>query len=393
MMKATLYSSTSRPCSGTDGRKQMGRRLHLPVAPRANSRMRFGPTEKSMPAMMPEEALAWLEDVLRQGIKIEVVAITGPGDPLAVVGPTMETLRLVRRKYPDISLSLSTLGIGGDRYAETLADIGVSHVTILVDAVAPEVAEKLYAWIRPGTRTVPLPKAAGMLLDEQARAVTAFKQAGLAVKINTTVYPGHNAEHVEEIAESMAALGAETMSVEPFEPEAGDDENVPRRPGTELMDTVRGRASKYIEIVEDCEKPKAGLPDAIFLKSCKDSTAMLPKPSGERPNVAVVSSNGMDVDLHLGHAIKALIYGPREDGLPCLLGTRWLPEPGGGSSRWENLADTLSDCFALLTASAGASPREILSRRGIRVLISDENVEGTVDVLYGGGKKGKKCRT
>ncbi len=389
MMKATRHSSATRPCSGTDGRKLPGRRLHLPVAPRANARLRFGCTEKSMPAMMPEEALAWLDDVLRQGIKVEVVGITGPGDPLAVVGPTMETLRLVRRKYPDTSLSLSTLGINGDRYAETLADIGVNHITMLVDAVAPEVAEKLYTWIRPGTRTVPLPKAARMLLDEQARAVTAFKRAGLKVRINTTVYAGHNAEHVEKIAESMAALGAETMSVTPFEPAAGD-ENIPHGPGTELMDTVRLRASKYIKIVDTGEKSAAGLPDAIFLESYKDSTAMLPKPSDGRPNVAVVSSNGMDVDLHLGHAVKALIYGPREDGLPCLLGTRWLPEPGGGSSRWQDLADTLGDCFALLTASTGASPRKILSRCGIRVLITEENVEGTVDVLYGGGKKRRK---
>ena len=122
------------------------------------------------------------------------------------------------------------------------------------------------------------------------------------------------------------------------------------------------------------------------------SVITIPKPSRERPNVAVVSSNGMDIDLHLGEAVRALIYGPREDGLPCLLGSRLLPEAGGGSSRWETLADTLEDCFALLTASAGESPRKVLGRRGITVLITDDNVEGTVDVLYGGGKKGRKDR-
>lgn len=123
-----------------------------------------------------------------------------------------------------------------------------------------------------------------------------------------------------------------------------------------------------------------------------DSVMMLPEPTKERPNVAVVSSNGMDIDLHLGEAVRALIYGPREDGLPCLLGSRLLPEAGGGGTRWEALADTLVDCFALLTASTGESPRKVLSRRGITVLITDDNVEGTVDVLYGGGKKGKKGR-
>ena len=98
----------------------------------------------------------------------------------------------------------------------------------------------------------------------------------------------------------------------------------------------------------------------------------------------------MDVDLHLGHATQVLVYGPREDGLACLLGSRYLPEPGSGSSRWEALAGILDDCFVILTASAGDKPREILSRLGLSVLITDGSIDGTVDVLYGGGKKGKK---
>jgi nitrogen fixation protein NifB len=119
--------------------------------------------------------------------------------------------------------------------------------------------------------------------------------------------------------------------------------------------------------------------------------AGLPKPTAERPRVAVVSGTGMDVDLHLGQAKTILIYGPREDGLACLLETRQSPDPGSGESRWEQLADILHDCFALLAASAGQRPREVLGNRGIRVILTEENIEGTVDVLYGGGKK-EKCK-
>ena len=118
----------------------------------------------------------------------------------------------------------------------------------------------------------------------------------------------------------------------------------------------------------------------------------LPKPTRERSRVAVASATGMDVDLHLGQAKTLLIYGPREDGLACLLETRQAPDPGSGESRWEQLADTLHDCFALLAASAGQRPREILGNRGIRVILTEENIEGTVDVLYGGGKKGQ-CKS
>jgi len=140
---------------------------------------------------------------------------------------------------------------------------------------------------------------------------------------------------------------------------------------------------------EECGEAMVGLNKP---KTGGAPSMVLPKPTEARPNVAVVSSTGMDVDLHLGHAHKILIYGPREDGLNCLLATREAPEPGMGSARWEELSNLLSDCFVLLTASAGQTPREILSRNGLSVLITDGEIEGTVDVLYGGGKKGKKSK-
>jgi nitrogen fixation protein NifB len=118
----------------------------------------------------------------------------------------------------------------------------------------------------------------------------------------------------------------------------------------------------------------------------------LPKPTPDRPNVAIVSSNGMDIDLHLGAAIRVLIYGPRQDGLTCLLEIRPAPEPGGGDNRWKNLAATLHDCFAILAASAGESPKKFLAASGIKVLVIEDTIEGTVDVLYGGGRKKKKSR-
>lgn len=385
---STIADNTSHPCFGMTARKTVGR-LHLPVAPRANARVRFAGGNGTKPAMMPEEAVTWLGHVMDQGKPVSIVGITGPGDPLTSPELTLRTLRLVREKYPDISLCLTTLGMNGAEYAEELADIGLSHITVLVDAVAPEVAENIYAWIRPAKRTLPLKEAAELLVTDQARSVSAFKKAGLTVKVNTTVYPGYNAGHVEKIASTMSALGADIMAVVPFHPEEGI-EGAPPATDMELLAELRDRAGRHIDIMSafsECGDNLVGL-DAPDKPGAPVS--VLPKPTKERPNVAVVSSTGMDVDLHLGHAIKAMIYGPRGDGLACLLGVRDLPEPGSGAQRWETLAETLSDCFVLLTASAGETPRKILSRKGLSVLITDGEIEGTVDVLYGGGKKGKK---
>lgn len=389
-MSPTAISYESHPCFGMASRSKVGR-VHLPVAPRANARSKFAAMSKSKPAMMPEEAVRWLDQVLADGAKVGMVAITGPGDPLAVPELTLRTLRMVREKYPEISLCLTTFGLGAAELAEDLAAIGLSHITFLVDAVDPGIAENMYAWIRPGTKTLPLADAAGLLMDSQAKGVAACHKAGIPVKINTTVYPGYNEDHVETVASTMAGLGAEIMAVLPFWPGEAVGE-FPAVPDMDLLESVRDKVAAYINLMpawEECGESLIGLTKA----ERKDASVIaLPKPTKKRPNVAVVSSSGMDVDLHLGHAAKALIYGPREDGLACLLEARDLPEPGSGEARWEDLADRLSDCFALLTASAGQKPREVLSRSGLVVFITDGEIDPTVDVLYGGGKKGNKCK-
>ncbi|GKT30265.1 Nitrogenase cofactor biosynthesis protein NifB like protein, partial [Aduncisulcus paluster] len=116
------------------------------------------------------------------GKKIKVVGITGPGDPLANFETTYRTLKMVRDKYPRMNLCLTTLGINGEKYAEKLAELNISHITVLVDAADSATAEKIYAWIRPSTKNIPLPEARIMLMKEQAAAIKAFTDAGLTVK-------------------------------------------------------------------------------------------------------------------------------------------------------------------------------------------------------------------
>jgi nitrogen fixation protein NifB len=335
--------------------------------------------------MTPQEALNKVAEILEHGEAVDYFSISGPGDPLACIEPTLEALDLIHERFPDITISLRTIGIGGEKYADRLSKAGVTHADLLVNAVTEDILEKLYAWIRPGFKTIRLPDAAKILVMEQKKAVRAFKDADMSVSIITTIYPENNVDHVGSIAHLMADLGADDMILVPYRPEEGAEINL-ATPEKELMKTAHTSASRYISVSEEHKS-------ASPLGS--DQNALppgLPRPTIQRPNVAVVSSNGMEVDLHLGEAIRILIYGPREDGLACLLESRPAPEPGGGGSRWEMLADILPDCFVLLAASAGENPRKILDGRGIKVLITDNCIEGTVDVLYGGGKKKKKIR-
>jgi len=352
-------------------------RVRLAIAPKSVARVRWAAEAQSRPALSPAAALDWLEKKRGAGGSVVAIDLAGPGDPLATAGILFETIAPIRRTFPDLPLEITTLGLGGAPLASQLADLGVSRVNLLVDAVKVETALQVYAWVRPGTKTLPLPEATALLIEEQSRAVTTLHQAGIAIRIVTTLCPGINEGEVEEIARHMASLGADSMTLLAAHPENEED--------VALVAQLSPLVRQHLPLA-----PAQPALEPEGEGSASGNMIGLPTPNATKPNVAVVSIGGMEVDLHLGHAIKALIYGPREDGLVALLATRDLPEPGSGSARWEEAATILHDCFALLTASAGESPKRILGSQGISVLITEGEIAPTVDLLYGGGKKKKK---
>jgi nitrogen fixation protein NifB len=358
--------------------------IHLPVAPQVTARTRFGSGDPNKTSFMqPEDALSYLDATIQEkGSEVKMAAITGPGDPLAVPDTTLKTLDLIKKQFPDLQLGIKTLGIGGDRFAKDLASAGLSYVEVEVNGVQHEVLEKIYAWIRPGQKTLKIEDGVALLIKEQQFCVPAFKFYELKVLITSTLFPGHNFDQVQLISRKMMEMGADGIAISPYIPEIDAEVTLPV-PDCKSMEEAFQGAEKHLPLFTSLFSQ----PQSITQKG----TSNLPSPKGKRTKVAVASSNGMDIDLHLGHARQVLIYGAREDGLHCLLEARPTPKAGTGKSRWQELGATLNDCFVLLAAHAGSSPREVLSTTGLPTILTDENVEGTVDVLFTGNrKKGKK---
>jgi nitrogen fixation protein NifB len=334
---------------------------------------------------MVPEAMEMLERAIEEnGEKITAVVIAGPGDPLATPEITLQAITLVRQRYPALRIGLKTIGLGSEGSAGDMARAGLNFVEMQVDGIKAEVLEKIYAWIRPSLKTLKISKAVELLIREQRNGVSALNFHNIKVTILTTLYPGLNIDHVPRISAAMLVVGACDMALLPYSPEPGAEVAL-ERPNTK-------------DVLLAMEKVRAALPivQPLVFEDCAgdagngNTLSSLPGPNGERRNVAVASSNGIEVDIHLGQAIQFLIYGPRADGLTCLLATRDAPVPGMGSTRWNELAAILHDCFVVLAAGAGETPRRILADNGIKVLLTEDNIAGTVDVLYGGGKKNKK---
>ena len=220
------------PCFNDAARHRFAR-IHLPVAPDCNIQCNFCKrvydcANESRPGvttavLSPSRPSAIWRPCCEKDPRIAVVGIAGPGDPFATPERTLETLRLVRERHPEMLLCVASNGLAVAPYVDELAALEVSHVTLTVNAVDPEIGAKIYAWVRDRKRVYRGQVGAQLLWDRQAEAIRALKDRGITVKINTIIVPGVNDQHVVEIARQVAELGADIANCVPLYPVAGTE--------------------------------------------------------------------------------------------------------------------------------------------------------------------------
>jgi nitrogen fixation protein NifB len=374
---------TQHPCFNDSARHRTGR-IHLPIAPKCNIQCNFCDRQydcvnESRPGvtsavLTPVQALQYLELALDKAPFLKVVGIAGPGDPFAQPEITLETLRLVREKYPEMLLCVATNGLNAEPYAADLARLQVSHVTVTVNAVIPEIGADIYAWVRDGRSIYRGVAAAQLLLDRQRGTIMALKAAGITIKINTVVVPGINDYHVPDIAEEMRDLGVDIMNCIPVYPVSNTPFEHIQGLSAEDTKQLRKRVSEFVPQMNHCTRCRA---DAVGLLGSPESEELTNimracasgqiKANPERPYVAVASMEGILVNQHLGEADRLWIF-DSANGNPRLIDRRRTPEPGGGNGRWRELAESIRDCHTILVSGIGRAPRWVLEQSGLSVI-------------------------
>lgn len=259
-------SRDQHPCFHGKASARWGR-IHLPVAPACNIQCNFcnrlyDCVNESRPGvtgriLTPSEALTTLSRLLQQRNDIAVVGIAGPGDPLCDPNRTLETLRAVHAAYPGILLCVSTNGLNLSGYIDQLADTGVTHVTVTVNAVDPYVGQQIYASVTVKQQTYRGLEAARILLGRQEEAVVGLKQRGMTVKINTVVLPGINTGHISAIAAKVAAWEADAMNCIPLIPVHGTPFAELTAPGDVEMAYIRKSVAVYLPQIYHCRRCRA----------------------------------------------------------------------------------------------------------------------------------------
>jgi len=387
----------NHPCFNDAARHQFGR-LHLPVAPACNMqcnycRRDFACVNEARPGvagkiLRPAQALVYLDAALEKMKNISVVGIAGPGDPLANGEETIETLRLVRKKYPQMLLCVATNGLELPRYAEELSRLQVSHVTVTVNALDAQIGAKIYAWARVNGRMYRGLEAGRIIAQKQMEGILRLKELGVTVKINTVVIPGINEDHVLDIARTMKKAGVDIMNCIPMYQIEGTAFEAIVPPAPSVIHDLRREAQSVIPQMSHCSRCRA---DAAGLIGQRQDGGIQPllenaaryTPAESRPYVAVASREGYFVNQHLGEASILWVYG-KSEGVVELIEKRQTPSAGGGDGRWLQMAHLLKDCHTVLASGVGPSPLRVLERAGLRVLTMEGMAaEGVEAVLNG----------
>ncbi|MBA4417813.1 MAG: radical SAM protein [Syntrophus sp. (in: bacteria)] len=271
----TQRAVSDHPCFYGSAKARWGR-VHLPVAPNCNIQCNFcnrlyDCANESRPAVTqgilePGNVLTYLDLLLRRRSDISVVGIAGPGDPLCEPERTLEALRAVHSAYSDLLICISTNGLNLTEYIDDLVDVGVTHVTVTVNAVDPVIGQHIYSWVTMKNHTYEGIEAAKCLLSRQRESIVRLKARGLIVKINTVVLPGINVDHITAIAEEAARLGADLMNCIPMIPVPDTPFERLAVPADAEIKCIRDIASLHIPQMYHCRRCRA---DAVGLL-CSD---------------------------------------------------------------------------------------------------------------------------
>ncbi|MDR3203304.1 MAG: radical SAM protein [Deltaproteobacteria bacterium] len=420
----------AHPCFSLEASHSLAR-LHLPVAPDCNigclyCLRRYDCANESRPGVTsavlnPEEALERFLIVKKKFPNLSVVGVAGPGEAMASPEKTLETFRLIRKSDSDILFCLSSNGLALAPYLRDLKDLGLSHLTLTVNAVDPKIGQKIYGHVDYYSKRYRGLEAASIILANQMTALKMAVDLGLIVKINTVLIEGLNEEHSEQTAKTCAALGASIGNIMQHIPVKGTLLGEKRKLSRAELQKTSEKCALYLPQIRHCRQCRA---DAAGLLS-DDRSIDFTKPEeglmdiaakvenlaaggGRQVKIAAVSKSGVLVDQHFGQAERFYIY--LSDGNEVrLLETRNVASAGGcsrcgkpdtiggGEARPKGFIDKLvkavSDCEAVVAVRVGESPQSKLAALGIASFATYESMERAVLAAAGKILTGKSQQT
>lgn len=373
-------------------------RIHLPVAPSCNVQCKYcvrkyDCANESRPGvtsdiLTPLEALERYRVVKKKVPNLTVVGIAGPGDALANWEQVKETFELIRKENADATFCLSTNGLLLPNYAEEIANLGVSHVTVTLNAVDPHISGQIYRFVTYNGKKYEGDMAGALMVTNQLAGIRMLIARKVIVKVNIVTVKGINDAHVPEIVKTVKELGCFITNIMQMIPVKGSD--------FEGIDPISNKG--LVELRKSCEKI---MPQMYHCKHCRaDAVGTLDNdqsldlkgfiqpdktstPKG-RYRFAVASKSGINVDMHFGHAKEFYIY-DYKDGEIRMVEKRNVKmqycggqENCGEEDKITTMIQSLHDCQYVLAMRIGLEPQKKLISRGITAVTTFDRIEDAV---------------
>ncbi len=404
--KRTLEQRTAvHPCFNGCGGDYA--RIHLPVARDCNIQCnycvrKFDCPNESRPGvttrvLSPAEALDRYMEAKARIPNLTVVGIAGPGDALADFEKTQKTLQMIRMADKDVTFCLSTNGLMLPQYAEQIAALGVSHVTVTVNAVDAAIGSRIYKHVRYMGQTYTGEAAAAMLLANQMAGIKMIADRGVMVKVNIVMLKGINETHIPAVVEKVKQLGASITNIMQLIPVKGSAfESMPLVSNKEIM-AMREKCGETLTQMMHCRQCRADAvgrldndESASFCDSggCGKAAKKTAAPAQKPLLFAVSSHGGVLVDQHFGHATDFYIYEARGSevrfverrgvGKYCDNTPGCDGKGGGKQMKFEEIHRAIEDCAAVITMRIGEAPRQKLAEKGMMAFTGFGRIEEAV---------------
>lgn len=387
------------PCFGAGACKNA--RMHIPVAPKCNvtcnyCSRKYDCVNESRPGvtsevLTPEKALEKFILVKEKVANLKVIGIAGPGDALANFDETKRSLELIRDNDPDITFCLSTNGLMLPKYADEIIRLGVTHVTVTVNAVDPQIGAKIYKQINYKGQQYYGVEGAEILLKNQLEGIKYLTLRGIVCKINIVMIKGINDTHIEDIVKKVKELGVYITNIMPLIPAQGSAfENMPLTSNKELTE-MRRKCGEELMQMYHCRQCRA---DAIGtldndcsgeFAGCSSST-----PKNDTPKYlgtytfAIATKSGMLVDEHFGHVSEFYIYrtdGKRMEFIERKSVDKYCTgeqECDEEENRIKKIISTVKDYDAVLVLRIGYRPLKALEEAGVKVFQTCGSIESCI---------------
>ncbi len=401
--KTMEQRTATHPCFNCEAHEYA--RMHLPIAPKCNISCnycvrKFDCPNESRPGvttnvLSPQEAFEKYREVKSKVPNLSVVGIAGPGDALANFKETKRTLELIREQDEEITFCLSTNGLMLPRYADELIQLGVSHVTVTMNAIDPRIGEQIYKYVDyMGTRYYG-ETAAAILLANQLTGIQLLTSKGIVCKVNIVMLKGINDHHIPEIVKKVKELEGTITNIMQLIPVAGSAfENLTLVSNKEIMKMRKdcGETMKQMYHCKQCRADAIGTLEndrSIEFHACHkveviEKTTENAGCKAKKIQVAVATKSGMVVDQHFGQVSELYVY-EYFDGSAKFIEKRSIDKYCVGKMDCDGKEDkisliihTIADCDAVIAMRIGDSPKMQLQQKGIQVFTTYDKIEDSV---------------